>query len=101
MTLGSDLIMQPKPTVVILRPVLPRVRWSSLTGELAGLATALSVAAWSKPVLEAAAATGSINPADRDSRRDDFSVMGSTFRGEGEKDIPARRKGYRVWITVE
>src|SRR6185369_15286072 len=81
MTLGSEVIMQPKPRVVRLRPVLPRVRWSSLAGELVGLPRALSVAC-SKPVFEAAAATGSINPADRNSRRDDFSVMVAPFPGK-------------------
>src|SRR5580765_3333225 len=99
MTLGSEVIMQPKPRVVRLRPVRPSGLFSSLTGSLTGL-SAFSEDC-SKPVFEAAAATGSINPAERNSRRDDFSVMEGTFPGEGVQHIPALRDGNRVWITVE
>ena len=82
MTLGSEVIMQPKPTVVTLSPVLPRVRWSSL-GDLCfgrGL-----IGESRKLILEAAPATGSINPADRKSRRELLMDMNTPLPGEDDR----------------
>jgi hypothetical protein len=77
-TLASEVIMQPKPTLVTLRPVLPRIRYvslSSATGAADGMAGVPAVRGIAKP------AAGSTRPPARKLRRDDFIWLPLNPRG--------------------
>src|ERR1035437_2013658 len=87
MTLGSEVIMHPMPTVMTLRPVRPRVLSSSLTGE-AGLADC-GPDCGSSAMAEVAPRTGSARPAERpverNSRRDVLELMDTPRQVENQQ----------------
>src|ERR1039458_4939728 len=76
-TLGSEVIMQPKPRVVTFNPVRPRVLYSSLAGA-EGFSVGSSgdlrspMPAFASPMRELAPTTGRMRPADKNARRDVF-----------------------------
>src|ERR1017187_7721007 len=81
-TLPSEVIMQPKPRLVTLSPVLPSVRyWNAGALDFAGGADWLSgVATWEDcpEVRDAEATAGKTSPAARKLRREDSRFTRAT-----------------------